>query len=58
MPTTTQKSTLRVTRDACKAELAAIRTAQAAMTSVQRQRIDYWSGGGVNQLMPISDLPS
>ena len=36
-----------ITSDAYRAELAAIRTAQAAMTSTQRQRIDYWAGGGV-----------
>ena len=43
-----------VTSDAYKAELTAIKTAQASLTSAQRERIDYWAGGGVlrwNQIL-------
>ena len=43
-----------VTSDAYKAELAAIKTAQASLTNAQRERIDYWAGGGVlrwNQIL-------
>ncbi len=43
-----------VTSDAYKAELAAIKTAQAAITPVQSERIGYWAGGGVlrwNQIL-------
>jgi PAP2 superfamily protein len=43
-----------VTSDAYKAELAAIKTAQASLTSAQRSSIAYWSGGGVlrwNQIL-------
>lgn len=36
-----------ISSDAYKAELAAIRTAQATITSAQRTKIDYWAGGGV-----------
>ena len=36
-----------VTSDAYRAELAAIRQAQASITPAQRSKIDYWSGGGV-----------
>ena len=39
---------------AYQAELAAIKTAQAALTDAQRQYIEYWSGGGVlrwNQIL-------
>ena len=40
--------------DAYRAELEALRAAQAALTSTQRETIEYWSGGGVlrwNQIM-------
>jgi hypothetical protein len=43
-----------VTSDAYKAELAAVKVAQNALTTAQRERISYWSGGGVlrwNQLL-------
>jgi hypothetical protein len=43
-----------VTSDAYKAELAAVKTAQASLTNAQRERIDYWAGGGVlrwNQIL-------
>jgi hypothetical protein len=43
-----------VTSDAYQAELAAIKTAQASLTTAQREAIDYWSGGGVlrwNQIL-------
>ena len=43
-----------VTSDAYKAELAAIKTSQAALTNEQRERIGYWAGGGVlrwNQIL-------
>ena len=33
--------------DAYKAEVAAVKTAQAAMTPAQRTAVAYWSGGGV-----------
>lgn len=36
-----------VTSDSYKAELAAIRSAQASITPVQSERIGYWAGGGV-----------
>ncbi len=36
-----------ITNDAYKAELAAIRTAQASITRDQRAKIEYWAGGGV-----------
>ncbi len=36
-----------LTSDAYKAELAAIKVAQASLTSAQRAKIDYWAGGGV-----------
>jgi hypothetical protein len=36
-----------VTSAAYQAELAAIKTAQASITSAQRGHIDYWAGGGV-----------
>ena len=42
------------TSDVYKAELAAIKSAQASMTPTQRERIDYWAGGGVlrwNQIL-------
>lgn len=42
-----------VTSEAYQAELAAVKAAQARMTSAQRQAVAYWSGGGVlrwNQL--------
>ena len=40
--------------DAYRAELAAVKAAQAAMTPAQRRDVEYWSGGGVlrwNQVM-------
>ena len=40
--------------DAYRAELAAIKAAQAALTDAQRESIEYWSGGGVlrwNEIM-------
>jgi hypothetical protein len=40
--------------DAYRAEIAAIKTAQATLTDEQKQAIDYWSGGGVlrwNQIL-------
>mgnify|MGYP002778744514 FL=1 len=43
-----------VTSDAYRAELAAVRAAQAAITPAQRANVEYWSGGGVlrwNQVM-------
>ena len=43
-----------ITSDAYKAELAAIKTAQVSITPTQRERIDYWAGGGVlrwNQIL-------
>jgi hypothetical protein len=43
-----------VTSDAYRAELTAIRTAQAGITIAQREAVDRWSGGGVlrwNQLL-------
>ena len=43
-----------VTSDAYRAELAAVRTAQANLTTAQRRAIEYWSGGGVlrwNQIL-------
>lgn len=43
-----------VTSDGYKAELAAIKTAQANLTAAQRKSIGYWSGGGVlrwNQIL-------
>ncbi|MDF1503644.1 phosphatase PAP2 family protein [Roseisolibacter sp. H3M3-2] len=42
------------TSDAYRAELAAVKAAQAAMTRAQRANVEYWSGGGVlrwNQVM-------
>ena len=36
-----------VTSDAYKAEIAAVKVAQATLTSAQRAKIDYWAGGGV-----------
>jgi hypothetical protein len=36
-----------VTSDAYRAELAAIKSAQAALTEAQRDSIAYWSGGGI-----------
>jgi membrane-associated phospholipid phosphatase len=43
-----------VTSDAYRAELVTVRAAQASITSAQRAKIDYWSGGGVlrwNQIL-------
>lgn len=43
-----------VTSDAYRAELSAVRAAQANLTPTQRRSIEYWSGGGVlrwNQIM-------
>jgi hypothetical protein len=43
-----------VESDAYRAELAAVRAAQAGMTAAQRRGVEYWSGGGVlrwNQVM-------
>ncbi|HEU4631674.1 MAG TPA: phosphatase PAP2 family protein [Gemmatimonadaceae bacterium] len=43
-----------VTSDLYRAELAAVKAAQARMTGAQRRALDYWSGGGVlrwNQLL-------
>jgi PAP2 superfamily len=43
-----------VTSDTYKAELTSIKSLQAGMTQVQRERIDYWAGGGVlrwNQIL-------
>jgi len=40
--------------DAYRSEVAAIKAAQANLTDVQREAIDYWSGGGVlrwNQIL-------
>jgi hypothetical protein len=40
--------------DAYRAEIAAIRTAQASLTDAQRDAIDYWAAGGVlrwNQIL-------
>lgn len=36
-----------VTSDAYKAEITAIKAAQAAITAEQRARVGYWAGGGV-----------
>jgi hypothetical protein len=43
-----------VTSDAYRAEVEAIKAAQASLTDAQRARIEYWSGGGVlrwNQIL-------
>jgi membrane-associated phospholipid phosphatase len=43
-----------VASDAYRAELAAVRTAQAGMTAAQRRTTEFWNGGGVlrwNQTM-------
>jgi hypothetical protein len=43
-----------VTSDAYRAELAAVKSAQANLTAAQRANVAYWSGGGVlrwNQVM-------
>jgi len=42
------------TSDAYRAELAAVKAAQAALSEAQREQIEYWSGGGVlrwNQIL-------
>ncbi len=53
-----------VTSDAYRAELDAIKTAQASITSAQREEIEYWSAGGVlrwneilRELVAQADLP-
>jgi hypothetical protein len=57
MSSTTQvplAAPLAITNPAYVAELAAIKTAQASLTSDQRAIIDYWSGGGIlrwNQIL-------
>ena len=43
-----------VASDAYRAELAAVKNAQATVTTAQREKIGYWSGGGVlrwNQIL-------
>ena len=52
------------TSDAYRAELAAIKAAQGALTDAQRGSIEYWSGGGVmrwneimRELVAKADLP-
>jgi hypothetical protein len=52
------------TSDAYRAELAAIKAAQGALTDAQRASIEYWSGGGVmrwneimRELVAKADLP-
>jgi hypothetical protein len=42
------------TSDAYRAELEALKVSQASLTDAQRERIEYWSGGGVlrwNQIL-------
>ena len=50
--------------DAYQAELAAIKSAQAALSDAQRQNIDYWAAGGtlrwneiLRELVARADLP-